>query len=151
MKATPMRSSSSLLVTRTSCNKESSSINLDLDVDALLFLRFLVIHPKPSVLFQEADREERVEACRGIDLESFFKQHEKNFASFGGDTQKLGYFSKITYADFVFESAYADALEGRETKLDNIITKEMLQLALKELDTNDSLRENDHMYRHMYS
>lgn len=79
----------------------------------------------------------------GINLESFFKRHEKDFSSYGGDTQKLGFFSKMTYSEFKFEQACADVLADRETSLDNIITEDMLLLAVQDLASNDSAKEED--------
>lgn len=79
----------------------------------------------------------------GVDLEQFFRQHEQDFAAFGGDTQRLTYFSKLTYSEVKFQQAYQDVLDGRETELDNIITKDMLLLALKDLNNNDSNKGDD--------
>jgi DNA polymerase III delta prime subunit len=91
------------------------------------------------------------ELQEGIELEAFFAKHKESFPSFGGDTQKLSYFSEMTYSDLMFDKVYTDLLADRETELDSIITSEMLTTALKDFSNNDSQSNQNDAYRSMFT
>lgn len=89
----------------------------------------------------------------GLNLEAFFSRHMKKFEGFGGDAERLGFYAKLCYATAKFNEAYNGIITGTNIKLDNVITKEILEEAILSLDSNNATKEDElpEIYRHMIS
>ena len=88
-----------------------------------------------------------------LNMEAFFSRNMKKFEGFGGDTEKIGFYSKLVYATVKFNEAYESIVAGSNIKFDNVITKEILEEALLSLENNDANKEDElpEIYRRMIS
>lgn len=76
------------------------------------------------------------------DLEKFFDQNLADFTSFGGDTEKLAYYSALAYSEIKYEAIMNDTT----TQNDSILNGEMVERAHKMFIENiglvDESKEN---------
>ncbi len=79
-----------------------------------------------------------------VDLEKFFVEHKKEFPSYGGDTLRLAFYSKICYSEDVFDHDFAN---------NKIIDTKILEKALEYLKEYRIKDDSGESFKHlsMYS
>lgn len=106
-----------------------------------------------------------------VDLNSFFEKNKKHFRHYGGDTERLAFHCKLAYSSSKFDEVCKANTEPKvstsapattsflqryeanlnrgphkmteEVKLDNIITKSILNKALEQMISNDANKEDE--------
>lgn len=104
-----------------------------------------------STIFQQQITKSGWKISPDLDLHKFFEVNLSKFPNFGGDTEKLAFNCKLAYATIKFGETFDQIVNGTHTTFDNVITKEIIETALKSLVDNDTNKE-DHpsFYQSMY-
>lgn len=67
-----------------------------------------------------------------VDPKKFFNRHQTDFSFFGGDTEKLAYYSALAYS----EIKYSSIMDGTDTLNDSVLDESMLEAAYQMFISN---------------
>ena len=82
-----------------------------------------------------------------VDMNKFFKTHEKDFTSYGGDTNRLLFYCKLSYASKKFIELIEKNKRGDTSQPEMLVSKviefDVLSDGLSQLQNNNAKKKDE--------